>query len=475
MTTSPRAPFASIWLGVAIFAALGARIFYAVARPFWFDEIFTLWLARRPPAGIVGGLKVDSGPPLFYLLSHPFVRFAEAGFDPLVRLLSLAAIAALFLAERNRRTSGGWRFVVLLAASPLLFFYSGEARAYALLGALSFLLFLATCRLRGRRSVALAAIAAGLLPWTHYLGGFVAISSIALSASKRRWRSAGVQAASILPFVLWVPVALKQPAAALAWSEEGWKAPVLGTLAEFASWARPAPYFSRFATPAPWMGALAGLGLVVLTAVVARKVRSVRDALLFAGLPLALAAAAGIARPVYFSGRTEMMVLPVALWAFARASRRSRALQALTTVGVAAGAIVILGTLVALPATPPYAVTAGFVTSAARAGDVVVASDADYLPLRREADRGALKGGLVGIPQDIERHPGWFEPGKVASPAAEVARLGLALQGIPPGGRVFFAVPPDPAARNIVMPSVRDGRPTIARPPGGDSVLVLVK
>lgn len=475
MTTSRRAPSASFWLGATILAALAARIFAAVARPFWFDEIFTLWLARRSPAAIVEALRRDSGPPLFYLLSHPFVRIADAGFDPLARLVPLAAIAALFLAGRGRRTSAGNRFPVLLAACPLLFFYSGEARAYALLAALSFLLFLASCRMRGARSIGLAAVSAGLLPWTHYLGGFVAISSIVLSASRRRWRSAAAQAAALSPFLLWVPIALSQPAAALAWSEEGWKGSVVGTLGTLAFWTRPAPYFSRFAVPAAWAGALAGLALLGLAAGVARKLRSVREALLFAGLPLALAGFAGIARPVYFSGRTEMMVLPVALWAFARASRRSKALRALTTVCAAAGSIVILGTICDLPARPPYAVAAAFTTSAARPGDLVVASDADYLPLRRDADRGALRASLIGIPEDAERHPGWFEPGKPVALAAEISRLGRALETPRAGARVFLAVPNDPAARRIVMPFVRGGRVSIARPPGGDSVLVLEK
>jgi len=51
------------------------------------------------------------------------------------------------------------------------------------------------------------------------------------------------------------------------------------------------------------------------------------------------------------------------------------------------------------PDAPPYSATAAFVSRSARAGDVVVASDADYLPLRLDADRGRLRAPLTGIPR----------------------------------------------------------------------------
>src|SRR5205085_6311299 len=107
--------------------------------------------------------------------------------------------------------------------------------------------------------------------------------------------------------------------------------------------------------------------------------------------------------------------------------------------------------------------------------DLVVASDADYLPLRLAAERGQVAAPLIGIPAEIEAHPGWFEPGKLSSPEAERERLEGALGGLPSGGRAFFAVPPDPAPRSVAEPFVRGGRVRIVRPPGGDTVLVLQK
>jgi len=202
--------------------ALIARVSYLAIRPIWFDELFTIWIARLRLAGIARALRLDSGPPLFYLLEMPFVRLGEMlGTDTVARALPFAAILLLFLAGRRPETSAGPRFTALLAASPLLFFYSAEARAYALLAALSFLLFLAVFRLRERRSaVFLAATAALLLPWVHYLGALVVAGSVVLAYLRRRRAFALLQAAAALPFAAWLPVALRQPGQAMAWSGE---------------------------------------------------------------------------------------------------------------------------------------------------------------------------------------------------------------------------------------------------------------
>jgi len=51
--------------------------------------------------------------------------------------------------------------------------------------------------------------------------------------------------------------------------------------------------------------------------------------------------------------------------------------------------------------------------------------------------------------------------------------LGAAVGGVPPGNRIFFAVPPDPAPRALVVPLVRGGRARVLSPPGADPVLIL--
>ena len=125
-----------------------ARVAFLVRRPVWFDELFTLWIARQSPERILGTLRLDSGPPLFYFLEWPLARLAEAvSLDALARAWPFIAVAALFLAGARRETSGGP--VVPLATSPPLF-YSEKwpTRSWPL----GFLLFLADFRFRSPRS-----------------------------------------------------------------------------------------------------------------------------------------------------------------------------------------------------------------------------------------------------------------------------------------------------------------------------------
>ena len=447
-----------IAVGAAVGVALAARLAYLVRRPLWFDELFTLWISRRTPGDIVRALRLDSGPPFFYFVEKPFVALAEAlRADAVARALPFLALAALFLAGLRRETAGGTRFALLLAASPTLFFYSAEARAYGVLAALGFLLFVSVFRLRRSPWAGAAAVfSAGLLPWIHYLGVFVVAGSIVVTLLRRKFRLAVAQGAALLPYLLWVPVAVAQPAGAIAWSEETWGGTLRRSLGVFGSWAEPAPYFTAFRLPAPSIGALIGAALVVGTAVMAWRDRAVRDALAFSALPMLGAAAAGFWRPVYFAGRTEMAILPVALWAFARAARRNPALRTLTTLSIAAGMVTIAASLLAIPPLPPYATTARRVVDAARPRDLVVASDADYLPLRLASDRGRLRAPLLGIPAEIENHPGWFEPGKLRTPDPERTRLEGFMQSGRTGALVYLALPPDPAAQQVALGAVRE-------------------
>ncbi|HEY3122471.1 MAG TPA: hypothetical protein VGK70_00240, partial [Thermoanaerobaculia bacterium] len=80
-------------------------------------------------------LRLDSGPPLFYLLEKPFVSAAEvlALPDAAARFLPFVAIAVLFAAGRSLPPGARLRFLWLAASSPLLLLYASEARAYGVL------------------------------------------------------------------------------------------------------------------------------------------------------------------------------------------------------------------------------------------------------------------------------------------------------------------------------------------------------
>ncbi len=90
-----------IWLVVAFSAvACGLALSGSLLRPVWHDELYTLWLARMPLADLFAALRLDSGPPLFYLICHGL--YSIVGWPEgsalgtfMVRLPSIAAFSMM--------------------------------------------------------------------------------------------------------------------------------------------------------------------------------------------------------------------------------------------------------------------------------------------------------------------------------------------------------------------------------------------
>jgi hypothetical protein len=462
-----------VWVLVSV--SLAARLYYAARLPIWFDEMFTQWLARQSPAGILRGLRLDSGPPFFYGLENPFVRLAELlGADWMARLPPFAFLAAVSLSAFRRRASAGPRFLLLTACCPLLFFYSADARAYAPLAAFSFFLFLSAFRSRqGTAALIASAFLSAALPWTHYLGIFVVAGSLMLTAARKNGKSFLAQAIGAGTFALWLPSALAQPAASLSWSEESFSASLSGALEKYGFWGSYPGYLSGFRAPWPQLGAILGLTLILGSLREVGRRRAIRESLGFAFIPILLAALFSFWRPIFFTGRTEMATLPVALWAFARASRHSRFLKYGIQIAALAGAAVILRSFSTPPGEPPYGLTARFLQARVLPGDAVVAADANYLPIRLLFDRGTLHGTLLGLPASTQSHPGWFEPGVVENREAEKKKLDAFLFRLRPGSRAYFVIPPDPPLRALALPFFRGRRISVVRPNGGDEIVVV--
>ncbi len=131
----PRSPWVLVAASLAYFAfCVGA----ALRKPFWYDELYTLYVAQLPDSATIfaalrGGM--DNHPPLSYLLCHyslALVGHAQLG----LRLPSIVAVwiglVALhrFAAARTSPEAGAC--AVLLVASSVVFPYAVEARGYAL-------------------------------------------------------------------------------------------------------------------------------------------------------------------------------------------------------------------------------------------------------------------------------------------------------------------------------------------------------
>jgi uncharacterized membrane protein len=180
-------------LGIAIrFASLGVQSYHH-------DEVITV--ARVIPGSFTDMLKQvkgsESNPPLYYVLAWGWAKVfgtGEVGMRSLSALFGAATVPIAYCigAELSSRRAG-LITAALVAVSPMLIWYSQEARSYALLVffcAASLLFFARALRSRDGRDLALWALASALALCSHYFAFFaVAIESLwLLIALRSRWR-----------------------------------------------------------------------------------------------------------------------------------------------------------------------------------------------------------------------------------------------------------------------------------------------
>jgi hypothetical protein len=452
------------------------RAYLLVERPLWFDETFTLWASRLSLRALVDALRLDSGPPGFYLLERPLALLAGAsGFAAAwLRVPSLLASLALFAAAASLpRGRARVVLVLLLAGSALINLYAAEARVYALLSLACLALFLAA--LRGEESAgrlaACAAVAAGAL-YLHYLAILAVGAIVLLAAASRRLHSALAVAAGACALLPWIPLMRAQPREATAWLSESALGSIAGFLSSLGGVGRvPAPFGAAPPRALTLLAALVGALLALYVAAASRRDRDARLALAYTGAVLLAALALDAWRPLAFPGRTEMAVLPVWLWGVARVSDGSEGVWRLARAAAALGlAATFFVALSAHPASASAQAAEGLARSV-RDGDTVVASAGLYLPLRLAADRGELHGTLTALPPELAAHPGWFVPA-LPGPAEEEA-VARAASSLPRGGRLFLAVPPPYATAGILRAlESRPGRTRLLSR-GQDAVVIL--
>ncbi|MEO8191968.1 MAG: hypothetical protein ABI682_16675 [Acidobacteriota bacterium] len=453
--------------------AAAARLWLLLSRPLWHDEIFTLWASRLSFRTLIDALRLDSGPPLFYVLEKPFVRLAEALSlsDTVARVLPwiAASLLALFAMSLPRGASRRW-FVLLCSAAPLLLLYGAEARAYALLALIDLAVFVLL--LRGPESGARlalggAAAVAGLM--THSVAILFTGAAVAVAAARGRWRSVAALCAAGAVFAPWIPVLLRQPREAAAWIREPVLVSAGGFLSSLGGAGRLPPNFG-VALPAALV--LAGAAVAVAAALFTLRSADpdVRAAAALTLLTLAGVGAVSLYRPAAFAGRTEMAVLAVWLWGIAAAARSSRPAK------ICAGAVLVISALSAvavLASPPPRSVPAEAVAALVprlRPGDAVVAGAGFYLPARLAADRGKIQGPLESYPSDLALHPGWFTPRPPTDD--DVAAVERSLSSSASGRRKYFLLHPLQESPKLAELLAAQGTArVIARLP--DAVLIL--
>lgn len=167
----------------------GLAIPYALAKPFWHDEIYTILLSRLPSlsdtwqAGLDG---VDLSPPLNLWITraaHTAVGEGLVGTRLPALLGFYLAIVAVFAVVRRRAGTAAAAIGVLLLFFTAGLRYAAEARAYGLMMGLAALALLAWTEAAAerRRTVHLPllglALAASL--WNHYFGILVFVPVLA--------------------------------------------------------------------------------------------------------------------------------------------------------------------------------------------------------------------------------------------------------------------------------------------------------
>lgn len=155
-------------------------------QSYWFDETATTRLLSRNLDGLLEGVaNSESAPPLYYIVAW---LWSEAFGTAEFALRSLSALAgtatipvAYAAAARLKSKRAGLYTAALTALSPLLIWYSQEARAYALLvllSALSFYFFSRCLEDQRGRPLALWAMTSSLALATHYFALFLVAAEV---------------------------------------------------------------------------------------------------------------------------------------------------------------------------------------------------------------------------------------------------------------------------------------------------------
>lgn len=151
-----------------------------LTQPFWRDEAFSYFMAKKNIIEMFFLTAKDFNPPLYYLILHFWINIFGSS-EIALRSLSLfffwatICIVFLFLVNifrmRERKAS---MYLILFVINPLLLYYAFEARMYSMFAFFVTLSFYAFYRKNNR--LYLLATIAGL--FTHYFMMFVILAQL---------------------------------------------------------------------------------------------------------------------------------------------------------------------------------------------------------------------------------------------------------------------------------------------------------
>jgi 4-amino-4-deoxy-L-arabinose transferase-like glycosyltransferase len=487
-------------VGVVIAVALLLRIPRLGASELWFDEAYSGLLTFSDPRELLGWVRAEVTPPLYYLLLRAWAFLFGHG-EAALRILSVCAgvltpALVCLIAQRASR-SAGLAAGLVVALSPIHVYYSQEARMYALL--LLFLCAALGCFLRAMDEEAKGeirwwvgyALFAACAVWTHYFALFVlaGVPLLALEGGRRAVRGALLAnlAAGLLclPLLPWVFTQLQLPAT--GWIDRAYHAipPSLAiprTLEILTPGALYPDYYQFRFGPPLWRPAVFVLLCVTLIPGLLTTVRGrgggaprlARAGAIFLAMPLVLMVIISLFRPVYLLARYDLIALP--------------GFALLAGVGVAAWMrpvrLVIAGLALVLTvgSLAPHYEKASDYNSLSRAvtaelapalqhNDVVIYTGFTLPVVRYPLLLRGMEHVYRTVPESSARHPGWVDTRALASKdthRAETVRVvrDASEAAREMGGRVWvIADPRVPGAQETVDMVSASGLRAVQRVP----------
>jgi mannosyltransferase len=300
------------------------------------DEGFTAEIARKSLGGALSQVPhTESSPPLYYALVWLWAKvfgtsaWGLRSLSALAGTLAVPVIYAIGAELRSRRV--GLIAAAFAAVSPLLVWYSQEARAYMLFMLLTSVAFLFL--VRGR--VWLWALASGAALATHYFAAIVVVPMAVVLLWRRVPRARWAVGAVVLVGLALLPLALYQSDhVSRPWAEAlSAKDGLLATSQSFLvglTWT--------------WLIHRPGVIVLALLALVmawrARRVREARLPAAIAAVALVVPLLSSLVGPKYFTPGNELCVWPLLAVVLAMGATR---------VLAAAACVVMLAITLAVP------------------------------------------------------------------------------------------------------------------------------
>lgn len=410
--------------------ALILRLWVASRSEVWLDEANSALIAFSHFSEWPALLRLDSSPPLYYLVLKSWTLFAP--LSPLsLRIPSLifgcATIPAIWWVGRqmDRPTTGivgAW----LLAFHPLHTLYSEEIRMYSMLVFLGLAFYFAVFHLlREKGRVLPAALAGTALAYTHYYGlvlaGVGLLVAVAVFQNRRRQALyAGVGVG--LAFIPWLPIFLAQLGNSqhIAWIAFFWDQ-YPGGVAFLRTFQAFLPGGMKYdfvpLNGLPLQPVLIALGLFPFLLLAVKKER--KSLLRPLALPLGVMALtllvlvirSYLSLPIYLAGRSDIVVLPLFLLALAMAVGRmdGRLRVLFVVVWVSLSALELQGSAERLRKTGNAELAAALDFAEC---STIIATGLSYAAVNFYETLEEPGAEVVSFPIDVSSHPGNMDPGQ---------------------------------------------------------------